>query len=390
MAAKKRKNGEGTWGKKNIKGTEYQYFKDSSGKYFYGRTIKEVKEKKAKYDKTKITNKTTFKQYMLWYLKNIHKNTVEKTTYTSYMTIAKTIVDSKYYNIGRVQLDAITKKKNFIQEYITEITKHYALNTIKGQWNVIKVCIGYAEKNGYIEKGILDDIKLPKESNCGHSTKLIPFLSKNDADKLYKEVHSCYSNGKPRYSSTGWSVLLLIHTGLRIGELRALRWNDVDLEKKTLRVDESIGRYKEDEDESEYSLYTKNPKNQTSNRTIPLDSVAIEMIKNFEKINPDHSDTDFVCLTKYKNIINYQTISRKADVMLMRIGSEVAHINVHALRHTFGSILYEQGAPMKTISKLLGHKNISTTMNIYVDVNDNSLVDSVNLLEPDAKKDMKD
>lgn len=71
-----------------------------------------------------------------------------------------------------------------------------------------------------------------------------------------------------------------------------------------------------------------------------------------------------------ENRIKFITVNELMDIL--HIGNTLAY-----------KILYEQGAPMKTISKLLGHKNISTTMNIYVDVNYNSMVDTINLLEPD-------
>lgn len=383
----KRKNGEGTWGKKNIKGVEYQYFRDSNGKYFYGRTQKEVKAKREKYESNKVDNKTTFGEYLLWYYDNIHKNSVEKSTYAEYKRVCKIIIDSPYYDIGCIQMGTFTDNPNHFQNYINAVTPYYALNTIRGQYLKMKMAVKYAETHGMIEKGLMSDIKMPKESVVGHKAKEVPFLTKEIADKLYVELKEKYYNGSPKYGFNAWICMLCIHTGLRIGEIKALRWNDIDLSDKTLRVDESIALIQQGD--GTYTEEVKPPKNQTSNRIVPLNSIAIEMIENIRKKSKNTKPNDFACLTREGNFIKNQHITRTIDRMLRNIDCEITHCSPHALRHTFGSILHEQGASIKDISKLLGHKNISTTANIYVDVTHQKLVGTVKLLESKSQENEK-
>lgn len=382
--SRKRRNGEGSWGTKTIKGVTYKYYRDSNGKYFYGKTEKEINEKRKKYDQTKVTNTTTFGEYLMWYMNNIHKNTVERTTYETYMRSIKSILNCKYYNISRIQMGSFNTNKNYIQEYFNAITSHYSLNTIKRNWTPIKVALTYAEENGMVMQGIVKGVKLPKESAVGVKAKDVPFLSKKEADEMYKELNAKYKTGNPKYTSTAWAVILLIHTGLRIGELKALKWNDIDFENKTITIDESMAKVKEDIDESRYKTILKKTKNRSSTRIIPLDSIAIEMIEKFSQYNPNHKLTDFVCLSQVKEVVKQQNIHKVANRMLKAIGSD-KKISPHGLRHTFGSILYEKGVPLKVISKLMGHSNITTTANIYIGIEFEQMSNAVEYLELDVK-----
>lgn len=381
--SRKRRNGEGSWGTKTIKGVTYKYYRDSNGKYFYGKTEKEINEKRKKYDQTKINNTSTFKEYLYWYINTIHKNTVERTTYELYMRNYKVITTSEHYNIGRMQMGSFNLNKNYLQEYINAITPYYALNSIKGQWTVIKMAMSYAEDNGMIVQGIVKGVKLPKESAVGVKAKDVPFLSKKEADAMYKELNSKYKTGNPKYTSTAWAVILLIHTGLRIGELKALKWNDIDFENKTMTIDESMAKVKEDIDESKYRIVLKKTKNKSSTRIIPLDSIAIEMLEKFNEYNPKHKPTDFICLSQAKEVVKQQNIHKVANRMLKAIGSD-KKISPHGLRHTFGSILYEKGVSLKVISKLLGHSNITTTANIYIGIEFEQMSNAVEHLEVES------
>lgn len=381
----KRKNGEGSWGTKNIKGVRYKYYRDANGKYTYGKTEKEVKEKLAKKEKNNVNNSDTFGKYLLWYYQNIHKNSIDETTYNSYITQCNAIIDCKYYDLANIQMRNFSVDHNYIQEYINAITPHYALNTIKGYIGRIRTAIRYAERHNLIEAGLISygAIKMPKESNVGHKAKEVPFLRKQTADQLYVEItRAIYpTTGNPRYSENGWAILLCIHTGLRVGELKALKWNDIDFENKKLYVDENMARVK-NADGNGYKRILKNTKNKSSERIIPLNSIAIEMLKKFESINPNHKPDDLVCIyRRSRNTVLQMRLTAVTDAALKRIGSEVEHCSPHGLRHTFGSILYEQGVEWKEISKLLGHSSIKTTMDIYIGLVEEQLHDAVKKLE---------
>lgn len=378
--ARKRKNGEGSWGTKTIKGVKYKYYRDSNGKYFYGKTEKEINEKRHKFDSSKITEKTTFGEYLLWYYNTIHKNSVEESTYAEYIRVCNIIINNQYYKIGNIQLCSFSQDNNYIREYINAITPHYALNTIKGHISKIKMAVKHAEKTGKIQKGLLEDVKTPREANVGVKAKKIPFLPKEIVDNIYEHLYDKYYSGGYKYGYYYWVLLFIIHTGLRTEEVRAIRLNDIDFENKKIIVDEAIVKVKKENGEYEYIL--KGTKNTQSNRIVPLNKIAIEMLNNIINHTKPKKKTDFVFFVKDNGYIKNTRITYATDRILRNIKSPIPHCSPHALRHTFGSMLYEAGIPLKTISELLGHSSITITANIYVSLTQKHLEQSVSVLEP--------
>lgn len=375
----KRKNGEGTWGIKKIKGVDYKYYRDADQKYTYGKTEKEIKEKLKKKKKCDVSNKMIFSKYLSWYYDNVHRNSVEKTTLETYKRNVKIITNSKYYDMGSIRMDSFTKKNNPILKYINAITPHYSRNTILRQYSTISVAVRYAEDNELMPIGLLRNIKMPTESNVGVKVKVIPFLNKKTADLLYNELDSKYANGAQKYGFYAWVVILFIHTGIRFGEMRALKWEDVNFDDKTLTVDESMATIQEED--GNYITYIKSTKNKSSNRIIPLNDIAIEMLTKIKGVSHKTKNSDFVCIYhKTGHALSQQFLTNTINRMLRNVKSDVKKCNIHALRHTFGSILFDKGADLKTISELMGHADIQTTANIYIGVTEQKLQDTVKLL----------
>lgn len=372
----KRKNGEGSWGIKKIKGVEYRYFRDVNGKYTYGKTDKEIKQKlAAKKNEAKGTSKMSLEEYLNWYYDTIYKTRIEPTTLRTYKDHIRSMCNYKEYDIGSIRLDMFDKVNNQFIAFFNAAAPHYARNTLKGFLRILRRPIAYAEKNDMIVKGILDEVTVPSETHVGHKKKEIPFLTQEQADMLYHEAYrKCLGNSNYRYGTNAWIVILIMHTGLRIGEARALRWNDVNLEKRIIHIDEAIGIIKKDD---KYKEILKSPKNNSSIRDVPLNDTAIEMLKNLEQINPDHKPTDFVCLNKTGKVAMAQNIQGTLNSMIRYIDCGVDHCNLHALRHTFGSLLFAKGVDIKTISVLLGHKDIQTTANVYVKTLHETRLDAV-------------
>ena len=153
--ARKRKNGEGSWGKKTIKGKVYRYYRDVDGKYIYGTTEKEIREKikNASKDKNLKNGRkgNLFGDYILTWLESI-KAGVELTTYNSYVDAINTrLINFPEYDLANVEMGTLTDA--MIQSYLNALAAKYSLNSIKKTYGLIKKCLRYAEVKKEIKKG---------------------------------------------------------------------------------------------------------------------------------------------------------------------------------------------------------------------------------------------
>lgn len=383
---RKRKNGEGTWGTKTVNGHKYKFFRDSNGKYTYGKTEKEIKEKleKQKEDEKKNTIKDTtiFKDYLRWYIDNVMAPKVEEQTLLTYNRSYDEIVNFPTDNICDMQLCSFTTKVPHIQKFLNALATKYARNTILNIWTVLGSALHYGIKHEKLPPLLLEDIHIPNEAQVAVKKKDVPFLESEWIPKIYNEIKSTYKNENPKYKTEAYAIIMFINTGMRLGELKAARWNDIMNvgDRKSIRVDESIAEIKYKD--TPRKRLVKSPKNETSIRDIPLNNIACEVLDYFEKLNPNHKPKDFIFMNSKKNPIRQQTLHRTLKRILKNIEyPNIQGVSIHSLRHTFGSLLYKQGVDLKTISVLLGHKSIRTTEQIYIGITKEQKQNAVDILD---------
>lgn len=165
----------------------------------------------------------------------------------------------------------------------------------------------------------------------------------------------------PSFKNLG--LLITIYSGMRIGEVCALQWKDIDLEEKVIRVNKSIQRIYTEEDATgkmKTELLISTPKTKSSQREIPIVQPLFKMMKDFAKIcRPDY----FVC-SGTTTPIEPRTYRSYYKKKIEEIG--LPHLKFHGLRHTFATQLIASKADVKTVSAILGHSDITTTLNTYV------------------------
>lgn len=387
--AGKRKNGEGSWSKKTVKGIEYQrYRKLYNGTYkeFYGRTVKEVKEKiqefesRNMYIKKNDIRKQTFGEYLENWFKNIRVYEVESSTYLrNEQTINYHIKDSSLYNAQMVNVDF-----ELCQSLINKLSEKYSRSTISKVYVILNMCFNHALTKGHIGENPMMKVKMPKESSLVKKKKEAKWLSSSDVEKIVLEAERVNTRefrirgkvGERVYGVNAYYIILIIYTGLRIGELMALTWNDIDFKNKTLNVNKSRAKGMID---GKTILYIKDPKSESGTRTIPLSDRAIYALNKIKEYSSKfnlNSDNDLIVA----NTNSESNITRTINRMLFRAGCETEKCGLHALRHTFGSLLLEKGVDLKTISYLLGHSDITVTANIYLHVTREQAVNSIEVL----------
>lgn len=161
-------------------------------------------------------------------------------------------------------------------------------------------------------------------------------------------------------NGTKTGILISLYTGLRIGEVCALTWNDIDLNNSIIYVRHTVARVKDNSSEHLSSkLILGAPKTAASNRKIPISSRLKQILQMAKKVSNSH-----YIVSDSEAFQNPRTYDFRFHKLLSECGLE--SINYHALRHTFATRCIEAGVDVKTLSEILGHANVSITLNTYV------------------------
>ena len=199
-------------------------------------------------------------------------------------------------------------------------------------------------KGGISFKYAKDIIQLPY-----HPSKAVEIFEKEHQITLINHLQS-------EINCKNFGILLCIHTGIRIGELCALKWSDINTQTKLLNISKTMIRTYTKEDGSHLSITP--PKSRSSTRMIPLNTWIM-----YYAILLQGEEDNYVLTNRDKPIepnkyrLYYNRVLKELDL---------PHLKFHALRHTFATRCIECGCDYKSLSELLGHSNVSITMNIYV------------------------
>lgn len=152
---------------------------------------------------------------------------------------------------------------------------------------------------------------------------------------------------------------ICLNSGLRIGELCALKWKDVDLERKIIYITKTLQRIYVSDVQRKTDIIIASPKTSASIREIPVGEKILSLIKELPYYNKEN-----YILTNTSSYIEpgifrryYKSFLRKNNIPVLKF---------HCLRHTFATRLIENGADYKSVSEILGHSTIHTTLNMYV------------------------
>jgi len=224
--------------------------------------------------------------------------------------------------------------------------------TIKDMLIVLKMVLKFGAKNKWLEYRNLD-IKFPTEREK-HS---IEVLSKGNQKKvmIYIQEHFTFRN---------LGVYICLSAGIRIGEICALTWEDIDIEKGVISIRKTIQRiYLIENNTRKTELILDTPKTKHSIRDIPMGADLLKMIKPIKKI----VNNSFFVLSNDAKPTEPRTYRSYYKNFMKRLG--MPELKFHGLRHSFATRCIESKCDYKTVSALLGHSNISTTLNLYVHPN---------------------
>lgn len=358
------KRGESIWKRKDGR-WEGRYIKDRTieGKAIYAsvyaKTYAEVKSKKqaavfkAENDKAPAVTKKTICN--MAYLANCffeyHKQFIKDSSASRYYEIISNYIIPI---LGDVAVPTLNQEKvdkfiNWLQTHKKADGNLRSTKTIRDIISVFKLIIKYAERNDYIRplKLIYNLPKLTKNN--------IKVLDNNQRKTLEEFV----CNKEDSYK---FGVYLCLYTGLRIGELCALKWNDVDCSNSFLSVNKTILRITnlDAHTGAKTSIVINTPKTSSSIRIIPLPEALVKMIVELKH----NKEEDSYLLTGSSKYIEPRIYYERYKGYLKHCDLE--GYTFHTLRHTFATRCIESGIDPKVLSELLGHASVRITLDRYV------------------------
>lgn len=286
------------------------------------------------------------KEWLNTWLNKYQKITIKLRTYLKYTDII-----NKHINpiLGEYELEALTC--DVLQRFVLYKLTYGNLitndklsdNSVIAIISLLKQSLKKAVFLGVARIEYTSQIKMPNIKE-----KEVSAFNMFEQQKL----ESYCLNSKPNYIG----IIICLYTGIRLGELLALTWEDIDFDKKILRINKTVytitrnGRNEE---------YIDKPKTKQSNRMIPLPKQLISVLKR----NKRKSTSSYIITTKNGGIVQNRSYQKSFKCILKKCN--ITYKSFHSLRHTFATRVLELGMDIKTLSEILGHKNSMITLNRY-------------------------
>ncbi len=271
---------------------------------------------------------------------------VKQSTFSAYMLILENHILPFFGKSKELE-------EQTVQAFVLEkLEGGISVKTVKDILIVLKMVMKFGVKNDWMSY-FEWDIKFPTETG----TKDIEVLTVANHKKVLNYIHN-------NFTFRNLGIYICLSTGLRIGEVCALKWSDIDLESGTICIQRTIERIYIIEDEIKHTkLVINTPKTKNSFREIPMSKELFSIIKPLKKVVND----DYFILTNEQIPTEPRTYRNYYKKLMKQL--EIPEIKFHGLRHSFATRCIESNCDYKTVSVLLGHSNISTTLNLYVHPN---------------------
>lgn len=272
---------------------------------------------------------------------------VKQSTYSAYALIVENQIIPTFGS-----LQAITEGD--VQSFVIErLNAGLCQKYVKDILIVLKMIVRHGVKLGYLQHSEWD-IKYPTSPEkqevevltTANHRKILDYISRN-------------------FTFRNLGIYICLTTGLRIGEVCGLKWSDLDVERALLTVQRTIERIYliEDDGTKRTQIVVNTPKTINSAREIPLGKALMAMIRPLKKV----VNGDYYVISNEQMPIEPRTYRNYYMKLMKQLG--VPPLKFHGLRHSFATRCIESNCDYKTVSVLLGHANIATTLNLYVHPN---------------------
>ena len=323
-------------------------------KYVYGKTLAEVKEKmeqsySLKRTETKPIIKLTVKEVCSEWLES-KRLTVKQSTYANYSRLLKNHI---YPLLGGQAYSLLSKKQlnSFISELVSDGRKDgkggLSSKTVKDIFIVLKSVSSYARRE-YGFENVCADVKSPKVRNTE-----LKVLSEHEIRKLNLYI-------RHNLDRVNLCILICLYTGIRIGEMCGLKWENVNLQEGFIVINKTVQRISMGKGTSE--IVVDVPKTESSVRTVFMPDFLTGILEDFKR-SPSIYVLSGLNVPKEPRILQY-----RFKKVLKDCG--IRDVPFHSLRHTYASLCIKKGFDVKALSELLGHSTVNLTLDRYVHTSD--------------------
>lgn len=360
---KSRGNGDGTIYKSETRGWVGQISlgRDESGKLVrktaYAKTRAEVK---AKLEKIKFEyenggcppiSEITVHQLLEELIEDdLKMNHIAEGTYSRKLSTLK-VIDK--LDVSQMCIQNVTEED--IKSSLYDLTP-YSNSVISKVYSLLRRCFDVAIHRDIIAKSPMSYIKKP------HSDKQVKKVRALTIEEQRKLIN-ILQNTDTKYKT---QMLLMMYTGMRMGEINALDLNDVDLTFKTITVRRTLTK-----DSIERTIVGDTTKTYAGQRKIPLTSQTVELLRNYLEEYETNTEHLLFYDNKKRQLISVNQVNQALHRLLEKynIIDKTVHgdVTCHSLRHTYATRCIEGGMPAKVLQSLLGHSDISITLNTYCD-----------------------
>lgn len=263
---------------------------------------------------------------------------------------------------------------SILQKFLNyKMINGYSKNSVSNFYGVLSGSLKYAVYPcNYIKENPMTYVNMPKYDEKIKETSDLKIISYNDFNKILERF--------PFGSSFYIPLQIAFHTGMRGGEITALKWENIDLENKIISVNHTLVS----KGKGVFELGT--PKTKSSYRKIDIGDTLVSILKRHKlyqkenklKYGSYYTNSNFVCTKENGELVTTDSLKYLSRVVNYDLKIS---FNFHSLRHTHATMLIENGANIKTVQKRLGHSKLSTTMDTYAHVTDKMKTEAVNILE---------
>lgn len=292
------------------------------------------------------SSRQTLEDYLQYWFEHVHRLPIKLSSYVQHRSILHCHILPA---LGHIPLQKLTVRD--VQQFVSQLQEELSAGRVRTVYNLLHKALKHAVNEDLLMSNVCEKVTLPRLE-----TSERPVLTPLQAQQLVQAV-------KDHQLEALFVVALT--TGLRHGELRALKWRDLDLDQKALHVRHSASEI------SGYGTVESEPKSRKSRRTVALHDFVIEVLKNHRiaqlelrlKVGRAWRDLDLVFPSKTGYYFSKGTIYRNFYMILK--DADLPKIRLHDLRHSAATILLAMGVHIKVVQEILGHSNVSLTLKVY-------------------------